>query len=78
MSLPRTLSAGSPAFAVVCRNATATLTIAVAMLAALPTPALAQDDDITISFGNATASVHEGDPLGISVSFSEPAKNVVP
>ena len=79
MSRPPTLSTGSDACAARYRNAAATLTIAVAMLAALPAPALAQnDDDVTIRFGNASASVHEGDPLGISVSFSEPAGTVVP
>ena len=79
MSRSPTLSTVSDACAVRYRNAAATLTIAVAMLAALPAPALAQhDDDVTISFGNASASVHEGDPLGISVHFSEPAGTVVP
>ena len=48
------------------------------MLAAMPTVAHGQEDDITISFGRATDSVHEGDLLGISVHFSEVPDRVIP
>ena len=78
MSVTRRIFSESGAFRARFRRASGVLTIAAAMLAALPQAAEGQEGDITISFGKATDSVHEGDPLGISIRFSEVPDRVIP
>ena len=78
MSVARRILSDPDAFSARFRRVSGVLTVAAAMLAAMPTVAHGQEDDITISFGRATDSVHEGDPLGISVHFSEVPDRVIP
>ena len=78
MSVARRTLSGPDTFSARFRCVSGVLTIAAAMVAAMPTVAHGQEDDITIRFGHASASVHEGDPLGISVHFSEVPDRVIP
>ena len=78
MSVARRIFSESGAFSARFRRASGVLTVAAAMLAALPQAAEGQEGDITISFNNATDSVHEGDLLGISIHFSEVPDRVIP
>ena len=58
-------------------HAAVALALSVATLATMPAAAEAQGD-ITVRFGRSAESVHEGDPLGLSVQFSEPPGRMVP
>ena len=78
MSTARRLSTNLDAVTAWPGRAAVALALSVATLAALPAAAEAQDDPITIRFQRSAESVHEGDPLGLSVLFSEPPGRVVP
>ena len=78
MSTARPLSIHHDAVTAWPGRAAVALALSVATLAALPAAAEAQDDPITIRFQRSAVSVHEGDPLGLSVLFTEPPGRVVP
>ena len=56
---------------------TAALALSAATLAAMPAAAEAQGD-ITVRFERSAESVHEGDPLGLAIYFSEIPDRVIP
>ena len=58
-------------------RAAVALALSATTLAVMPAAAEAQGD-ITVRFERSEESVHEGDPLGLSVQFSEPPGRMVP
>ena len=78
MSTARRLSTNPDAVTARPGRAAVALALTVAALAAMPAAAEAQfDPPITIQFDRSERSVHEGDPLGISISFSEIPDRVI-
>ena len=77
MSTARRLSTNPAAVTAWPGRAAVALALSVATLATMPAAAEAQGD-ITVRFARSAESVHEGDPLGLSLQFSEIPDRVIP
>ena len=76
MSTARRLSTNPDAVTAWPGRVAVALALSVATLPAMPAAAEAQD--ITVRFERSAESVHEGDPLGLSIQFSEIPDRVIP
>ena len=77
MSTARRLSTNPDVVTARPGRAAVALALSVATVAAMPSAAEAQGD-ITVWFEPSAESVHEGDPLGLSLHFSEIPDRVIP